>query len=242
MENIIFPSAVTVTDQTIDCTAMSMAKQQFIIDFTERAFAIYRESGKQRLCFGIAGPSGSGKSFLSVLVYELGKEIDPSIRIVPISIDAYHYPNTYLESTVKDGTSLKQVKGRYDTYDVEALVTALEEYRHGNRVQFPLYSRKLHEPIANAISVAEQPTLLLVEGLWLLRKEAGWGNVRPFLDKTFYIDDVAEDSRERTLSRHIMGGRSEEDAKRQYEQSDAKNRELVIATKDSADELLAWPK
>lgn len=242
MNSFRFPEHVIVTDQTIDCTKMSKAKQEFAISFTSRILAAYKDSGKQRLCFGIAGPSGSGKSFLSVLAHDLGKQIDPSIDIVPISIDAYHYPNTYLENTTKDGVTLKQVKGRYDTYDVEALVSALEDYRHGGRVQFPVYSRKLHEPVANSISVAENPTILLVEGLWLLRREGGWGNVLPLLDKTFFIDDIAEESRERTLTRHISGGRSEEDAKHQYEVSDLKNRELVMHTRDSADESLRWPK
>lgn len=242
MEHIIFPDSVVVTDQTVDCMQMSAEKKVFALDFTKRIIADFKKSGKTRISFGIAGPSGSGKSFLSVLAHELGKQADPSIDIVPISIDAYHFPNTYLESTHKDGVPLKEVKGRYDTYDVEALVTSLEDYRNGSRVQFPEYSRKLHEPVANVISVSEHPTILLVEGLWLLRQEGGWGNVRPLLDRVFYIDDIAEASRERTLKRHIAGGRSEADARRQYEASDAKNRESVILTKSTADELLAWPE
>jgi pantothenate kinase len=242
MEHIIFPDSVVVTDQTVDCTQMSAAKKSFALDFTERIIADFKDSGKTRISFGIAGPSGSGKSFLSVLAHELGKQIDPSVDIVPISIDAYHFPNTYLESTHKDGVSLKDVKGRYDTYDVEALVTSLEAYRDGARVQFPEYSRRLHEPVSNVISVSDHPTILLVEGLWLLRKEGGWGNVRPLLDKVFYIEDIAEESRTRTLKRHIAGGRSEQDARRQYESSDAKNREIVMLTKSTADEFLTWPE
>ncbi len=242
MEEIEFPREVIVTEQVVDCTAMSAAKKAFVIDFTEGILREFKQGGKTRLCYGIAGPSGSGKSFLSVLAHEIGKQLVEGVDIVPISIDAFHFPNNYLESTVKNGITLKEIKGRFDTYDVEALVTALEDYHGGTRVQFPLYSRKLHEPVANAISVAENPTILLVEGLWLLRKEGGWGNVRVLLDKAFYIEDIAEDSRERTLLRHVVGGRTLDDAKRQYEESDAMNRELVIMTKDSADELLTWPK
>ena len=242
MQELEFPEQVTVTDQVIDCTEMSGEKKAFVVDFTQRMLRAFSESGKERVCYGVAGPSGSGKSFLSVLTKELGKQLEPTVDIVPISIDAFHYPNTYLESTFKDGKSLKEVKGRYDTYDVEALVTSLEEYRHGARVQFPEYSRKLHEPVANSISVSEQPTVLLLEGLWLLRPEGGWGNVRPLLDKAFFIEDDAEESRTRTLGRHIAGGRSTDDAERYYDESDTKNRESVLMTKSAADELLTWPK
>jgi putative kinase len=243
MDDVKFPEQVTVTDQVVDCTAMSDTKKAFVVDFTRHIIAFFKERGLKRSTIGIAGPSGSGKSFLSVLAAEIGKQLTEDIDIVPVSIDAFHFPNNYLESTIKDGTTLKEVKGRYDTYDVPALISRLEEFKAGARVHFPIYSRVLHEPVADSIAIThDKPTLLIIEGLWLLYDKGGWGNVRPFLDKTYYIDDTEAESRERTLKRHMMGGRAPEDAEWHYEESDLKNRALVVRTKLIADGVLVWPK
>lgn len=243
MDEIQFPTEITVTDQVIDCRAMSEAKKAFAVEFTKNILAQYSSFHKERVSLGIAGPSGSGKSFLSVLAEELGKQIDPSIAIIPVSIDAFHFPNTYLENTQKDGTSLKEVKGRYDTYDVGELTLNLEKYTQTSAVvHFPEYSRKIHEPVQNIIRVDHKPTILLLEGLWLLYEGSGWGNVVPLLDYTFFIDDSEDESRARTLKRHVVGGRSEADAALYYETSDIKNRELVLTTRSKANQLLIWPK
>jgi pantothenate kinase len=191
------------------------------------------------MVFGIAGPSGAGKSYLSVLSEALMRELDPSVRVVPISIDAYHYPNEYLASRPSERGTLKDVKGRYDTYDVSALLYDLSEFRKGEKsVRFPVYSRKLHEPIPGAIKVDDGPTLLLVEGLWLLFEKGGWGEIRPLFDRIVYPDDDPSKLRERTVMRHERGGRAPDDAARHYDESDAVNRILVEATKARADETL----
>jgi pantothenate kinase len=244
VNEIIFPSEVTVTEQVVDCTQMSDDKRAFVIDFTRTILSEFKASGLSRVCYGIAGPSGSGKSFLSVLAREVGKQIDPTIDIVPISIDAFHFPNNYLESVEKDGVNLKSVKGRYDTYDVGDLLNHLERYKRegSGSIFFPEYSRKIHEPMPNIIKVEERPTILLLEGLWLLYDKAGWSKIEEILDKKFYIDDDAALSRERTLLRHKLGGRTDASAAKHYEESDLKNRELVMATRERADSMLTWPE
>ncbi len=243
MDTIIFPSEVTVTDQVIDCTLLSQEKKKFVIEFTRELLARYHDQAEYKVCYGIAGPSGSGKSFLSVLAREIGAQLDPSVVIVPVSIDAFHFPNTYLESTIKEGKTLKQVKGRFDTYDVGELLAQLEKYKSSKGViYFPEYSRKIHEPIQGAIRIEQKPTILLIEGLWLLYPEGVWGSVAPLLDYTYFIDDNEAESRMRTLNRHIVGGRDAADAQRHYDESDLLNRVLVLSTKHHASKLLIWPK
>ena len=134
------------------------------------------------------------------------------------------------------------MKGHYDTYDVSALLYDLTEFRKGKMsVRFPLYSRKLHEPMPGAIKVDDGPTLLLVEGLWLLFEKGGWGEIRPLFDRIVYLDDDPGKLRERTVMRHERGGRTSDDAARHYDESDAANRIVVEATKERADETLVWP-
>ena len=242
MNDIRFPKSVIVTDQPVDCTHMSKPKQAFVIEFTKNILDEFARSGAKRKIYGIVGPSGSGKTFLSILAKEIGHDINRHVDIAPVSIDAFHFSNQFLSSTKVGGKVLKDVKGRYDTYDIPALVKLLEEFRRGGAVRFPEYSRKTHEPIQDAIAVNDRPTILLLEGLWLLYDKAGWAEVNPLLDSTFYIDDVAEESRSYTLLRHMFGGKSDVEANRYYEESDAKNRDLVVQTKQLADEILRWPK
>ncbi len=242
MNGLEFPTSVLVTEQEVDCTLLSPAKREFIERFVRDLAERYEREGGRRI-FGIAGPSGSGKSFLSVLAQTLMPQVSPEVRVVPVSIDAYHYPNEYLASKPSERGTLKEVKGRYDTYDVSALAYDLSEYkRGGTSVRFPLYSRKLHEPVPGAVKVEDGPTLLLIEGLWLLYEKGGWGELRPLFDRIVYLDDDPGMLRERTIARHMKGGRAAEDATAHYDESDAANRVQVEATRARADEVLVWPK
>lgn len=242
MDNLFFPLNVVVTDQKVSCAEISDAQRSFVIDLTRRILGDFKLSGKRRIVFGIAGPSGSGKSLLSVLIREIGRTINPEVDIEPISIDAFHFTNDQLRSTTVEGKGLASVKGRYDTYDVSTIIDRLNAFNRGETVSFPEYSRKLHEPIEDVITVNERSTIIIFEGLWLLREDEGWRKVREQIEMTFYLDDVAEESRTHTVARHILGGRTPEDAGRHYEECDAKNRELVLQTKMQADEILVWPK
>ena len=244
--NIIFPDNIIVTEQEVDCTHLSAERKEFIINFTKRLISLYKQKGNARQVYTISGPSGSGKSYLSVLAEAIGKQIDESVRIIPISIDAYHFPNEYLSETKAGGgdslLTLKDVKGRYDTYDVPALLSDLEEFKNASALRLPLYSRKLHEPISGEIKVPVGPALMLIEGLWLLYPGTEWKNLPPLYDHSYFLDDTAEALRLRTISRHEIGGRGREDAERMYDESDAKNRMLVLETRSRADEELTWPE
>ena len=242
--NIVFPEHIIVTDQEIDCTHLSAQRKDFIISFTKRLIALYKEQGEGRKVYAIAGPSGSGKSYLSILTETLSKQIDADVRIIPVSIDAYHFPNEYLSQTATLGGTLKDVKGRFDTYDVPALLSDLQDFKDGNSMRLPVYSRKLHEPISGEIKVTDGPAIMLIEGLWLLYSEhegIGWREISGLFDHSYFLDDSPASLRAHTIERHVRGGREEGDAARQYDEHDAQNKTLVLATKERADEKLTWP-
>jgi len=237
MDNILFPKEITVTGQQIDISHFSDKQKDFVINFTANLLTYYHELQKDRMVVGIAGPSGAGKSLLAALV----KKLTQKVPIVPLSIDAFHFSNLQLEQRSDgDGITLKDRKGRYDTYDVGALEQKLKKFTSGENVAFPEYSRKLHEPILDATIVANGPCILIVEGLWLLYEDAGWQHIQQYLDRTYFLNDEPAKLRSHTIARHILGGRSPEDAERQYDASDAKNYELLIQTRTRADEELTW--
>ncbi len=233
-----FPASLTVTEQTIDISGFTRRQKAFYLDLFWETVGVYNAAKKGRVAIGIAGPTGAGKSVVAVLFKELAKPARLSFAFEVVTIDAYHFPNRFLLSHFADGMPLKQVKGRFDTYDVTALATNLKAFAAGENVAFPAYSRKLHDPVQNRVLIAAPATLLLVEGLWLLSDLGDWGQVRPLLDFCYFIDADKERTRQAVLQRHITGGRSLEDASRHYEQVDGRNSDLTLQTRHKADKVI----
>jgi pantothenate kinase len=229
---------LTVTEQTIDISGFTPQQKAFYLNLFQETVAMYHAAGKPRVALGIAGPTGAGKSVVAVLFKELAKQTRLPFAFEVITIDAYHYPNAYLLSHFSDGIPLKQVKGRFDTYDVPALVRHLQTFAAGHNLAFPAYSRKLHDPVANSVPVTAQATLLIVEGLWLLFDRGGWDQMRPLLDFCYFIDSDKERTRQAVIRRHMTGGRTPEDAARHYDHVDGKNSDLTLQTRSRADKII----
>ncbi len=228
--NMLFPEKVTVTDQEID---LSHVEEYVRAQYIAEARAVHedwKKSDTLRRVVGIAGPSGAGKSVFVAVMKNLLSQIDPELSVVPLTIDAYHFRNEILREK-----GISTHKGRFDTYDVGALAHDLSAFREGASVSFPNYSRTLHEPTSNGPHITvDTPALLIVEGLWLLYPEYGWESIAPFLGQKLFLEADAEVLRERTIGRHIRGGRTHDDAAYFYDTSDSANNSLVIATKQHA--------
>jgi len=238
MPDLIFPASLLVTEQTIDISGFTPRQKAFYRDLFWETVRIYQAAKKSRVIVGIAGPTGAGKSVVAVLFKELARQAGLAFGFEVITIDAYHYPNHFLLSHYSNGEPLKRVKGRYDTYDVSALARDLRAFASGGVTSFPAYSRKLHDPVPNSISVTEPATLVLVEGLWLLFDQAGWEGIRPLLDFCFFIESDQERTRQAVIKRHMTGGRTLEEATRHYEQVDGRNSELTLQTRGKADKVI----
>jgi pantothenate kinase len=233
-----FPASLNVTEQTIDISGFTRRQKAFYLNLFWETVAIYNTATKARVIVGIAGPTGAGKSVMAVLFKDLARQANLQFAFAVITIDAYHFPNQFLLSHFSDGVPLKQVKGRYDTYDVAALAKDLKVFAAGENAAFPAYSRKLHDPVQNRISIQSPATLLLVEGLWLLSDQGDWGQVQPLLDFCYFIDSDKERTRQAVIQRHMTGGRSLQDASRHYEEVDGRNSDLTLQTRHKADKII----
>ncbi len=231
---IQFPTTVVVTEQEIDISQLSDAQKKYYCDLLEEIASIYESKNKPRVIIAIAGASGSGKSTTAAILREIARQVSLPCALVEVGIDAFHHFNEHLISH-----SLKEHKGRYDTYDVTKLLWMLERFAAGENVAFPLYSRKLHDPIENAIKVTEPKTLLLIEGLWLLLNTHGWRDVQNLLDYSFFIESDIEKVKKHVVARSVRGGRTKEDATEYYDQKDAKNAELIAKVKYRAHKIIA---
>jgi len=235
---LLFPASLLVTEQAIDISGFTDKQKTFYLNLFWKTVAVFNNSKKSRVIIGIAGPTGAGKSVVAVLFKELAKQASLPFAFDSITIDAYHFPNSFLYSHFSRGAPLKQVKGRFDTYDVPALIKDLQAFAAGESVSFPAYSRKLHEPVSNSILVQTKATLLIAEGLWLLSEVGGWDKVRPLLDYSYFIDSDKERTRQAVIKRHMTGGRTLQDAAEYYEAVDGKNSDLTLQTKHYANEVI----
>jgi pantothenate kinase len=239
LSEINFPLVLNVTDQEIDISSLTEAQKQFYIDLFDEIVSLYESKNKDRLIVGLAGPIGAGKTVISSLFKEIAKQVKLPFAFESATIDAFHYHNNFLSSHVSsDGDSLKNHKGRFDTYDTEKLKTTLQNFSEGQKVSLPAYSRKTHEPVEDSIKVDAAKTLLLIEGLWLLSDKGGWKKIGQFLDFKFFVDADKEKVRSMVIARHVKGGRTLADAENFYDTVDSKNFDAVIESKVNADKIV----
>ncbi|MBR6712035.1 MAG: nucleoside/nucleotide kinase family protein [Selenomonadaceae bacterium] len=186
----------------------------------------------------LVAPPGAGKStlaqFLEKLSRDRSNEVDP---IRALGIDGYHFTAAYMNITTieRDGEQIlmRDVKGAPETFDVDLLVDKIRAVRQEG-TDWNIYDRRIHDVLPDYWSVEDD--IILLEGNYLLLKEAGWTNVRVLSDYSVFIDAAPELLRERLINRKVAGGKSREEAERFFDFSDSKNIERVLKNSARADE------
>jgi pantothenate kinase len=224
-----FPEIVDVTDQLIDVSGFSSDWKEKVADLGDLIASKYRESGKERYLVAFGGASGTSKSTTAKVLESILRS--SGIPAATAGQDGYHFPQEYLLRTLdSEGRPLAEHKGRYDSFDVAAIKTNLERFVEGKNAAFPEYSRKTHNPLPDAIPISG-PSLLLFEGLWLLYDRAPWNALLTLYDITvfFRADDATR--KRNTIARRVRGHKSSlSEANLFYENSDAKNAELILGS------------
>ena len=202
-----------------------------------RLAALQAEKGGRLLVF-LAAPPATGKSTLLLFLEQLARQHEELTRVQPLGMDGFHHPNRYLEThtILRDGVEipLKSIKGAPETFDVSELAAKLRAAKNG-RTLFPVYDRRIHDVVADALTV--DAPILFVEGNWLLLDEEPWRGLRPLADYSVRIDASAAFLRDRLIARKVQGGCSEAEALTFYEMSDARNVERFAAHAGAADEI-----
>lgn len=230
------PKKLNVTDQTIDISALTEAQlgyyERLAKDLEER----YVELGEGRQIFTLSGPPGSGKSVVSAILNHIYTK-NSLFTFVNVGMDAFHFSNSILAEK-----KLLDVKGRYDTYDTEQLLTKMTAFKNGGAVSFPYYSREDHNPIADHLSVDGKNILLMLEGQWLLRKAPEWDPIRELSPYNLFVSGSTDDMRENVIRRHIAGGRTPKDAMNFFAQNDLQNTKEVLENSANPDKKLLFYK
>lgn len=211
--------------------------EHLFLPLLRRLTQMQRRAGRRVIAF-LAAPPATGKSTLLQFLERLVREHADLTQMQALGMDGFHYPNRYLEThtILRDGVEipLKSIKGAPETFDVPALAAKLRAAKNG-RTLFPVYDRRIHDVVPDALTV--DAPILLIEGNWLLLDEEPWRALRALADDTVRIDADSALLRDRLIARKVQGGLSEAEATAFYEASDARNVERFAAHAGAADEI-----
>ena len=198
--------------------------------------AVSRLSRGSRLLVGIAGPPASGKStFAEAVVSRLNQQGGPAASPAALlPMDGYHLDNGLLRSR-----GLLARKGAPQTFDSHGFCDALLRLQKADTESFfPRFDRQRDLAVANAISVAPDVGIVVVEGNYLLLKADPWSRLERLFGLTVFLSPGLDVLRQRLQSRWITHGLDQKAALHRVTQNDLPNAELVLAQSRPADLLL----
>lgn len=192
-----------------------------LIPLLKRWIHIY-ETKKKRVIVYLAACPGSGKSTLALFLEELFKSLNASCTFQTIGMDGFHFYNDYLKKH-----DLLNEKGSRNTFDVEKLKSYILNTKEEDCF-WPIYSRMVHDPIENQVYI--QSDIVLIEGNYLLSKDAPWNELLPLCDDSVFLNVDTNILKERLIKRKSLSiGLNK--AIHFYEQSDSKNIQYVLNSK-----------
>jgi pantothenate kinase len=195
-------------------------------DAVLRAGVMTKDQGRRML--GITGFPGAGKSTLAEQVVAAV----PDAVLVPM--DGFH-----LAQAVLDDAGLAGRKGAPETFDRHGFAALLQRLRnqaaHDPPVYAPTFRRDIEEPVAGAIAVPWDCSLVVTEGNYLLH----WPEVRALLDEVWWVEIDRDERLRRLTARHEAYGKSAEQASAWARGSDEQNAALIAPGRELADIVVA---
>lgn len=201
-----------------------------------RLTRMQKDKNRRILAF-FAAPPGAGKSTLLSFLERLAEEDEHSGEVQIIGMDGFHRRQAYLvsHSVIRDGEEIpmSRIKGAPETFDLEKLAERLQRIAAGENCGWPIYDRRLHDPVDDVITV--EGDIVLLEGNYLLLDEPGWRELKDFADFTVLIRADEELLRKRLTDRKAMGMATRQEAEKFVEFSDMRNVRTCLEHSGDAD-------
>lgn len=205
---------------------------------------------------GIAGPVAVGKSTTARLLSFLLDQLMPEERVEMITTDGFLFSNAELKRR-----HLLERKGFPESYDMEKLLTFLNDVKRGESViKSPVYSHATYDVVPDRMQRIDRPDILIVEGINTLQLPTNERlYVSDFFDFSIYVDAQPELIEHWFLERfgllldsafrdptnyyypYAIGDRDEafDMARRIWQEIDLKNlEEFILPTRNRADLIL----
>ncbi len=190
-------------------------------------------AGTRQILAIIAAP-GAGKS---TLASALQAHYGDAVQVVPM--DGFHLANSEL-----DRLGRRSRKGAPDTFDAAGVVNLLQRVKAqkpGDAVVYaPEFRREIEEAVAGAIGVYASTPLVIVEGNYLLLDDAPWRELRDVVNEFWFLDVPDALRQARLLARHMLFGRTEQQALDWIASTDEPNAVRIAQTRRYADLCVPW--
>lgn len=188
-----------------------------------------------RMLVFLAAPPATGKSTLAAFWAHLAELTSDLPQMQALGMDGFHYHADYIsEHTVmRDGQCIPMVciKGAPESFDVQKLHRTLCAIQQGECVRFPVYDRRKHDVVEEAVEV--NAPILLIEGNWLLLDEPIWRELPH--DYSIFINAPEKMLRERVLWRRQCTGRTKAEAETLWRECDGPNVQRCLMHHTQAD-------
>jgi pantothenate kinase len=230
---------IKIVDSKVDYTVKYTDKtiKNSFIPLTLEISRLFHENKMRCTIIGISGPPGSGKSSISAVLQRMLVQEGTDPVILPI--DGFHFKNEKLKkmtSSVWSGSgkvidnsmSLYQRKGAKESYDTKQLLSCMKKLKDRKEFYWPVYSRKIHEPVPEGIFISNKKTLYFVEGNYLFLNAHLWGELAAFIDLKIFISSREDLVRKRIIKRKMRGGFSRKEAIEHFRRSDSLNIDEVL--------------
>lgn len=195
----------------------------------------YQKNENKRFLLAITGIPGTGKSTVADLLMKNTNTVLNEERAIVIPMDGYHYHNDIL---VEKG--LLSLKGIPETFDAQRFVTLIKEIASPKieKIYCPSYDRSLHNPVEESIVIEDRHKIIIVEGNYLLLDTCPWDELADLFAESWFIETSLTTTKERLINRHVLTGRSFEEALSKISSTDAPNAELIMQTRHRATKVI----
>ncbi|WP_088632657.1 nucleoside/nucleotide kinase family protein [Phaeobacter sp. 22II1-1F12B] len=184
-----------------------------------------------RALIAVAGPPASGKStFAAQLVAHLNQSTHSAV-LVPM--DGFHLDNSVLARR-----GLLARKGAPETFDVDGLVSAMWRLATEQQLYLPSFDRGQDRSVAGRIEVNSMHTLAVIEGNYLLCRDAPWNHLRPLWSMSVFLNEPNHVLFDRLVQRWLDNKHDLREAQARAQNNDMANVAFVRRSLDPSVDLV----